>query len=165
MAGCAGNHAVLSPMREKAMTEAEWRALQRKHHICPSCGKQDAYTLAGRTMCAECAERERLRAEKRRETAGDILRHRQAEIRRKRAEEGKCTRCGRNTDGVHKLCLECRLQTARMKRERMHRKGSMTWEQRVSGFVCFYCGGEPMEGRKICEECYKKRCGYLGVKV
>lgn len=138
------------------MTEAEYRALKKKHHICRDCGAQDAYTLAGRTYCAECAEKYRIRVAKRRETAGDILRQRQAEIRRKRAEEGRCVRCGGRTDG-HKTCKACRMETAANRRKRTGRD----WSMRVSGFECFFCGGEPMEGRKICEACYRQKCGYL----
>lgn len=40
------------------MELADYRKLLKKHHICRDCKKQDAYTLAGRTYCAECAQKQ-----------------------------------------------------------------------------------------------------------
>lgn len=145
------------------MTENEWRARQKKHHICRECGEQDAYTLAGRTRCARCAQRDRERAMKYREGRREELRQRQAEIRRRRLEQGLCTRCGRPVHDGHRTCLSCRLETARRKRERKRAAGSLSWADRTSGRVCFFCGGEPMEGKNMCEACYKKRCEWIGV--
>lgn len=39
------------------MNRNEYNKLLKEHHICPRCKKQDAYTLAGRYYCAECAEK------------------------------------------------------------------------------------------------------------
>lgn len=39
------------------MTESEYRAKLKANHICRDCKQTDAYTLAGRTYCAECAEK------------------------------------------------------------------------------------------------------------
>ena len=43
------------------MTQKEFRDLRKKAGVCRDCGKEDAYTMAGRTYCAECAEKDRLR--------------------------------------------------------------------------------------------------------
>ena len=45
------------------MTQKEFRDLRKKAGVCRDCGKEDAYTMAGRTYCAECAEKDRLRKE------------------------------------------------------------------------------------------------------
>lgn len=37
------------------------RAWQKAHHLCQQCGKKDAYTIAGRFHCYECAERRRIK--------------------------------------------------------------------------------------------------------
>ena len=39
------------------MTESEYRAKLKANHICRDCKQTDAYTLAGRTYCAECARK------------------------------------------------------------------------------------------------------------
>ena len=39
------------------MTESEYREKLKANHICRDCKQTDAYTLAGRTYCAECAEK------------------------------------------------------------------------------------------------------------
>ena len=46
------------------MTESEYRAKLKANHICRDCKKTDAYTLAGRTYCAECAEKWQIAKEK-----------------------------------------------------------------------------------------------------
>ena len=48
------------------MTTQEWRRKLKAAHLCRDCKKQDAYTLSGRTRCAECAEREAEAQRKRR---------------------------------------------------------------------------------------------------
>ena len=37
----------------------ERRAWLKSHHCCTECGKQDAYTLVGKSACFECNERRR----------------------------------------------------------------------------------------------------------
>lgn len=50
------------------MTNAEWRKRLKAAHLCRECKKQDAYTLGGRTYCAECAALTPEAGEKGRET-------------------------------------------------------------------------------------------------
>lgn len=37
----------------------ERRAWLKKHHLCTECKKEDAFTMVGRRLCADCAERKR----------------------------------------------------------------------------------------------------------
>lgn len=50
------------------MTEAEWKNALKAHHICPNCKSVDAYTMAGRRLCANCAEKDAVAHRKLRES-------------------------------------------------------------------------------------------------
>ena len=92
--------------------------------MCPKCGKQDAYTLGGRTYCYECAERERVRQgltayidpllfsapKKDRKDYSKIPREQYI-------ERGMCYTCGKPVKPGYKVCESCydRLLQARSK--------------------------------------------------
>ena len=38
------------------ITLKAFREIRKRAHVCRDCGKQDAYTLAGRTFCYDCTE-------------------------------------------------------------------------------------------------------------
>ena len=44
-------------------------AMLKSHHLCTRCKTQDAYTLAGRAVCADCAEKMAEKARERRKTS------------------------------------------------------------------------------------------------
>ena len=137
------------------MTEAEYRALKKKHHICPHCGKQDAYTLAGRTLCAECAERERVRKETSRkapEARKKENEYAKAERARRRAAN-LCLYCGKRPAAQgHTMCGVCLAKQRRYKNRRDREKGRRMWDERTNGTGCFMCGEPCVEGKKLCEK-------------
>ena len=137
------------------MTESEFRALRKKHHICRDCGTQDAYTLAGRTYCAECAEKGRARKEQDRKDPEKrermLSQHRDMVARRKSA--GLCSCCGKRPAAQGKaLCALCSARNRDRIYKRRHEKGQRTWDERTNGTGCFLCGAPCVEGKKLCEK-------------
>lgn len=77
---------------------------------CVQCGKQDAYTLNGRTYCAECMEWRNAYYQKRREDPEYAKKwaDRSTERRRRFRESGLCPRCGKKPEPPYSLCAKCR---------------------------------------------------------
>lgn len=128
--------------------QRENRQMMLKCHLCVNCGKQDARTLNGFTYCYECGEKhrekERQRRAKRREELNAQRRERYARYK----AEGLCPMCGRKSDG-RVLCAWCRAKKAQ--------KFQRTYEHKRVGNVCFQCcSNEPMDGKKLCKNCYEK---------
>lgn len=143
------------------MELADYRKLLKKHHICRDCKKQDAYTLAGRTYCAECAQKQ---AEaKRNEYARDRGKKNRIACQKwkqKNEEEHKCSYCGKQLpdDCKYKTCNYCRIKMRRYNKEYRRKKGSISWEMRMSSDYCFQCAkNKPLEGKRLCKECYEKK--------
>lgn len=139
------------------MTESEYRALRKKAHICKDCGKEDAYTFAGRTLCFECSEKERLRAQAKRTTEDGIKKNREnsKKIRAKRKEQGLCERCGKRKHEPGMTC--CRICLDKMKIAKRERDRAKGVEPRISGY-CVLCGKVPVvEGYKHCVSCLSKK--------
>ena len=74
------------------MTESEYRAKLKANHICRDCKQTDAYTLAGRTYCAECAEKMANRKKEKRSEYREEYNAKMAEYREKLIEENRCSR-------------------------------------------------------------------------
>lgn len=69
----------------------EQRQWLHAHHLCAECGQEDAYTMAGRYRCAECAE-------KRRKTYLDPVPKPPKEAKLPKSEwiaYGLCRKCGK----------------------------------------------------------------------
>lgn len=107
------------------MTKKEYRNLLKKHHFCRDCKKQDAFTLNGRTYCAECAEKiaERKRNERKKD-GGEKERIACKKHREKNKKEHKCVYCGRKMpeDYNYKTCVYCRA----IKRKSQKKRGEKT---------------------------------------
>ena len=136
------------------MDVSEWRKLLKKHHFCRDCQKQDAYTLAGRTFCFECAEKMRkAKAEARKDPIKreKMLNAKREQIARYK-EQGRCVRCGKQLTNGKRMCPTCyNLQRLALKKSR----GSTP---RISGVICWQCNKKPCEdGKRLCRECYEKK--------
>ena len=136
------------------MNISEYRKLLKKHNLCRDCKKQDAYTLAGRTFCFECAEKMRLaKAEARKDTAKreKMLQQKREQISRY-ISENRCIRCGKQLANGKRMCPTCyNLQRLALKKSR----GSAP---RISGVICWQCNKNPcMDGKRLCRECYEKK--------
>ena len=107
------------------MTESEYRAKLKAHHICRECKKTDAYTLAGRTYCADCAKKMANRKREKRTESREEYNAKRAEYRKKLIEEKRCSRCGKKLSygWKRKLCIECLTYFRRKAEERRREKG------------------------------------------
>lgn len=137
-----------------------WRRMQKEHHICRQCGQQDAYTLGGRTYCAECCavnnERKRKwRAEHPGANAETVRKN-----RGKRKADGVCVKCGRpKSDSNHVLCSEC------MAKQHRYRVAARTcnWPRGANG-ICWQCNKKPVkEGFNLCPDCYEKKVANINI--
>lgn len=133
----------------QAYGKIEYHARKRAH-MCTYCGKQDAYTLAGRHCCYECAERRREKYEK-----GVYERRKEEKLKKwkekyeSRKEQGLCPRCGRKAARGKTWCERCLAK---------RRKGAAY----IPEGYCTSCKKNlAMDGRKLCERCYKAACENL----
>ncbi len=135
------------------MTEKEYRKKLKEAHVCRECKKQDAYTLAGRTYCFECAEKARLRRQAARKdpAKNEKMLQQKREQRARYKAENKCLRCGKQLYNGERLCGICR---EKEKREVRKSRGNTP---RLYGITCWLCNKEPcMEDSKLCKACYEK---------
>ena len=125
----------------------------KARHRCVMCHKQDAYTLAGRVYCAECAEwrseyyRKRRQDPEYRRKASEYYSSYRKAWEAQRIAEGRCLTCQRLVSGPYKHCAVCRAK-ARERYKAAHRQDDG---------LCWRCQQEPrLEGRKLGEKCYRK---------
>ena len=126
----------------------------KEHHICTRCGKYRA--KPGGTLCEVCSVKNYDRLLKYRENLSEEQRVEQdkkhsewaKERRRKWAEEGICTECGkRPAVSGHKLCVECKTRT--LNKYRRNNK-----EYRRTMGTCAYCDEPRVYGKRTCEKHY-----------
>ena len=131
--------------------ERERRAARKTYLIgrqrCSCCGTQDAYTINGRTRCAECVEKGRLLAEKNRPKYKAQVRAAQQKLYWSRKDAGLCPQCGRPRDGATVYCKRC----AAMRRENQRKNyGAQT-------IHCRHCESMPEPGPTYCRSCKEKQ--------
>lgn len=106
---------------------------------CPVCVGNPL--APGRKMCEGCLAKRREQYQ---------------EKRRKRLAEGVCTRCGRETDGVHKMCRQCQDYVKTWSPYNSRRKKIQREERKEAG-KCVVCGVAWAEGGHVmCASCGKK---------
>lgn len=141
---------------ECARQNREWK---KEQHKCVRCGKQDAYTLIGRSYCYECCEYDKNhpRSERVRENNNA----RQREQYHKCIELGICPTCKKRkaTDG-YKNCPICRSKKARKRLEYQHANGTIPQELMDGTTYCSICAkplneDNRIKDKKICKRCYQ----------
>ena len=131
----------------------EWRRMQKAAHICRQCGETDAYTLMGRTYCAQCAEKNAAAKQNERDRKPGTNAQNVRKCREKRRAEGRCDRCGKpKSDDGYVLCGRCRGITRKQARERRIENG-VNFPRGANGY-CWQCNKRmAATGYKLCEEC------------
>jgi hypothetical protein len=136
------------------MDITEYRKLLKKAHLCRECRKQDAFTLAGHTLCAECRARNtELRAKKRKNNP-----QHEREIAKKRYYErkakGLCPNCGKRKAEEGKSW--CRVCVAKANKKRALEAYAKMCEAEHKGLCC-KCKKKPrLKEKKLCKDCYDK---------
>lgn len=134
------------------------RRWRRENGLCVICGAKDAYTMAGRASCAECAEKKREYDEAKRRTNGvkkkAIVEHEPTKEERlglKRsawADNGRCYICGEPLDGGKqaggepaRLCayhLKKLEEAGRKSRENRRKRPTPPWSNNKSAWDNYF---------------------------
>ena len=146
------------------MTEdkkADWKFRYNKYkllHKCVKCGKQDAFTLRGKSTCAECTEIQRKCDAKRNALRSEEYKEKKRLKRLEAKENGMCTRCyKRKAAEGYTECEKCRNVHIRYNRRKTLNNGKLSASEAYDCGLCMQCRKKPhMEGRKQCPECYEK---------
>ena len=127
--------------------------------ICRQCQSEEAEP--GKQNCWDCAEKARKAEQARRdaETAGQrtvrlAYNHSYTRTRRESLKAaGLCTRCGKRKSQAGKsVCIDCRIV---LRREREQRKpDTLLRNERPDYGLCYICGSEVFEGKKVCLKHY-----------
>ncbi len=141
----------------------ENRAMLKALCLCRDCKQQDAYTLAGRTYCAECAAKlAAVKRECREDAEFRVMANaRCRRWRESRTDAGLCKRCGRRKPQAGRvLCRYCVAKTSRTRRDADIANG-MNWPRGANGY-CWQCNKRlAMEGKRLCPECYERKVKLL----
>lgn len=133
---------------QQRLEKIETYAWLRERKLCVRCKTQDAFTLAGRCYCAECAE---IDAQRPRNKQARAERKKQKDAERK--EKGLCIQCGKplDRDGVY-----CRRCVFRINRKRVLKRidSGINWPRGDNGY-CYTCNKRPhLPGKSVCQICY-----------
>lgn len=148
-----------------------YRATRKEFHLCERCKGQDAFTLAGRKLCADCRDREN---DYQREYYAKISLDRNKKVQEKRNERREqhcCTTCGKPLpkNYTYSTCEHCRaLSRAKKERARIW-DGRLDRETMRNLGLCVRCGAPRMDGETaytgrpimLCERCYEQSCENL----
>ena len=128
----------------------EYRKWAKAKGICVNCLNEKAWN--GRTMCPECLDKHKERCERSRSEASREQRRKY--IKRKRElciAFGVCRECFKRDVKVRNKCLECYVKQVK----RNKAKVNIPRERRIGLGLCYFCGNEVIEGKKVCEKHYK----------
>lgn len=136
------------------MTEqALWRNQLHAHSLCASCKKQDAYTLAGRWLCAECTEKVNAQYKERYlDNRESINARRRAKIAERKAA-GICINCGNRPAAPGKTRCEICLAKWRKYTAKCRAMQGVNIPRGGNG-MCFTCNAAPsVDGYRLCPQC------------
>lgn len=132
-----------------------------KNGLCRGCGKEDAFTMNGRSYCADCAEKNQIRhrTERLSQEARENDAKKMREHRKRLEEEGRCIRCGRKHNEEYKTCKYCRA-----KKRNYNRKKNQEKSATKGVTLCWQCNKEEMfPGYKLCAKCYDMKMKALEI--
>lgn len=161
-------------MGQSAESQREIAAYYKSQNRCVRCHKQDAYTLAGRSYCFECAEKDRIYSKMRYARGKERKRERTRELVAERKAAGICYRCGRlpSRPGIG-MCAKCAARKSEIRRRNQpdeHLTLQDKKERSYEGF-CYHCGEPVRDGLtlsfqpyRVCQKCYENiiKAGELG---
>lgn len=128
----------------------------REHKICVQCGQRDAFH--GYVRCPECIEKTNVASAKCRDDKEKRIkynkhsRERSKQLYEERKNNRVCTTCGRklSEDYEYSTCILCRRK--RSEKRRTGRGYGEAFRERIEAGTCMYCGGDVVEGYKLCEK-------------
>lgn len=137
----------------------ELYAWYKQMGICPQCGTNKA--APNRVRCEECLAKNAESADKHRKIRPRDTGHKIyiKNLREQRKENGLCIWCGKpicSTSTVY--CTDCKIKNQRRNNKR---KNGIERSERHEYGLCYICGKRAIEGKRLCEDCYKKTCDNL----
>lgn len=135
--------------KRKAWTSAYWkevRAWRREHHICTTCGKNDA--AIGFVQCSDCQEKRAVYDAKYKADHPDYIKETDKALREKRRAAGLCPECGKKIDGIYVRCNSCH-DKAKYRLRRLRARNHVD-KIRNPNF-CAWCGLPVVPGKKLCQ--------------
>ncbi len=144
------------PQDPKAKSEydRESYAFWKSQHRCKSCHGQDAYTLAGRTLCAECAEKNKVQKAAYRERNRDRLSDTNTDWYYRMKAEHRCVKCASPVEDPKRYvtCAACRAKQRRKHAEKRIAEGANY--PRGDNGLCWLCNKRPaLVDHGQCAEC------------
>mgnify|MGYP004477034719 CR=1 FL=1 len=138
----------------------DWYA---QHGICVACGQESV--APHRKFCWECLYKSGERYRKRR--ANMTEEQKQAESKKacertkrryaERKAAGKCVCCGKKPAEPGKvMCAMCLKKDAKKHMEKNRKNGALPRYMFGDGYHCLICGKDVINGKKQCDECYRK---------
>lgn len=131
-----------------------YREKLKSLHLCLWCKQQDAFTLNGRSYCAECAEKlaqAKYNKTYRNETTRQNRKEARKALRLRHIENHKCSQCGTSLPENYsfKLCEKCRTKN--------RLRDKTTTFMRGQNGICWLCNKQPViENKRLCKTCYDK---------
>lgn len=137
---------------EIAISKKDFYHMRKAAHVCVRCGREDAYTMAGRSQCYECQEQtmksQRLHYPKHREAKNEASKRRYHD----RIAAGLCGQCGRRplAEGSACYCEQCRAKNKNRCQSNRQARGVLSRDEYFELGLCFKCGKEPHLGGRNC---------------
>ena len=137
----------------------------RARSVCTNCGKEDAFTMAGRSRCFEC-NKKKLSKQRFKRNNDYVVKEDNIKYCRARywklKEAGICTRCGKRKTKYGRSRCELCLGKDRMSYERNKPAGVGYFDETM----CRRCKkNPPIDGKKLCENCYNKSLAALNIAM
>jgi len=140
------------PYKTNEEKSAAARFRYQKHkllHECVKCGKQDAYTIAGKTTCYDCTQKIKKYNKRYRNDEWFARRIEQDK------KDGVCTCCHkRKAEYGYVTCSHCRA----VKRNKYNTStDKLSVQKALYCGLCEWCRKKPqMKDKKLCPECYER---------
>lgn len=120
--------------------------------VCVNCLTVDAYTMAGRWLCAECAEMKRERCKEYRTNNKEKFSAYFSKRRETAKRDGLCRDCGAP---AYNGTLYCYAHLWRHRiAQRKYREKSRPYKRDGQ---CLWCDADAVEGYKYCKDCLERK--------
>lgn len=125
---------------------------------CVICGKRDAFTINGRSYCADCCEKIKKHKNIHYLKNKDKLSEKRKSLYYYRKQNHICITCGKpfteEDDKKYAQCKKCRAKGKIRARNKRQENGF--YDNSYSG-LCTQCRKKPpLKDKKVCEDCYPK---------
>lgn len=138
----------------------ERRAWLKSLHLCSECGQEDAFTMNGRALCADCAEKNNASCRKNYDAEKKRIYYKRR--REQCVNDGICTRCKtRKSAEGRKSCPICAARYRAAWNKKQDIGGRIRRGERFKYGLCYKCGGK-LDGQiktdgsasRLCSSCY-----------